>query len=53
MLNALKLRMFTKAVEIKVNRGEDLEDVLAQYTALNDAEKQQLREAVTGVTENN
>lgn len=53
MLNALKLRMFTKAVEIKLNRGEDLEDVLAQYTALNDAEKQQLREAVTGAAENN
>lgn len=53
MLNALKLRMFTKAVEIKVNRGEDLEDVLAQYTALDDEEKQQLREEVTGVAENN
>lgn len=45
MLNALKLRMFTKAVQIKLNRGEELEDILAQYTALTDEEKAQLREA--------
>lgn len=52
MLNTLKLRMFTRAVQIKLDRGENLDEVLVQYTKLTDEEKEQLREAVTGAAEN-
>jgi sRNA-binding regulator protein Hfq len=53
MLNAVKLRLFKRAVEIKLKNGEDLDTVINSYTALNDEEKQQLREAVKNDTESN
>lgn len=53
MLSGLKLKMFTKAVQIKMSRGEELETILAQYTALSEEEKGQLREAVKGAAESN
>lgn len=46
MLSNLKLKMFSKAIKIKMERGEDLEDILNQYTKLTDEEKEQLREAI-------
>lgn len=46
MLSNLKVRMFTKAIKIKLDRGEELEEVLSQYTKLNEDEKNQLREAL-------
>jgi hypothetical protein len=46
MLNPVKLRLFTKAVIIKVKAGAQLADVIDSYTALSDSEKKQLREAV-------
>ena len=46
MLSNLKVKMFLKAIKIKMERGEDLEDILNQYTKLTDEEKVQLREAI-------
>lgn len=46
MLSNIKLRMFTKAVLLKMKSGQSLEEVLNDYTKLTDEEKQQLREAV-------
>lgn len=46
MLSNVKLRMFTKAVLLKMKSGQNLDDVLNEYTKLTDEEKQQLREAV-------
>lgn len=51
MLNAIKLRMFTKAVILKVERGQELEEVLEEYTKLDEGEKEQLREAVKDAIE--
>ena len=52
MLSTLKVRMFTKAIKIKMERGEDLEEILEQYTKLTEEEKDQLREAL-GAAGNN
>ena len=46
MLSNLKVKMFLKAIKIKMERGEDLEDILNQYTKLADEEKEQLRGAI-------
>lgn len=46
MLSNLKVKMFLKAIKIKMERGEDLEDILNQYTKLTDEEKEQLREVI-------
>lgn len=46
MLSNVKLRMFTKAVLLKMKSGQSLDDVLNEYTKLTEEEKQQLREAV-------
>ncbi len=46
MLSNLKVKMFAKAIKIKMERGEDLEEILNQYTKLTDEEKEQLREAI-------
>lgn len=46
MLSNLKVKMFSKAIKIKMDRGEDLEKILNQYTKLTNEEKEQLREAI-------
>ena len=46
MLSNLKVKMFVKAIKIKMQRGEDLEEILNQYTKLSKEEKKQLREEI-------
>lgn len=46
MLNPTKLKLFVKAVILKVKAGEDLDEVINSYTKLSQEEKEQLREAV-------
>lgn len=38
-----KLKLICKGIEVKLNRGEDLEEILATYTKLTDAEKDTIR----------
>ncbi|WP_405382649.1 hypothetical protein [Phascolarctobacterium sp.] len=46
MLSPVKLRVFVKAVIVKVKAGAELDAVINSYTNLDDEEKEQLREAV-------
>lgn len=46
MLSPVKLRVFVKAVIVKVKAGAELDAVINSYTNLDDKEKEQLREAV-------
>ena len=45
---SLKLKIIAKAVIIRMNNGEDLEDILLSYPALEEGEKTELREYVKG-----
>lgn len=42
----LKLTIMLKAVKIRMEQGEALEDILASYPKLSSAEKQEIRQAV-------
>lgn len=48
MLNTVKLRLYVKAVTIKMERGEKLETILSAYTKLKAEEKEQIRKAING-----
>ena len=47
-MTMLEKKMFIKVITLKLNRGESLEDVLASYTKLSDADKQELRDYFHG-----
>lgn len=38
-----KLKIIARAIVIRLNNGEDLEDILNSYPALNEIEKNELR----------
>ena len=44
MLTGAKLKIIVRGVKIKVQRGEDLEEILESYENLTEEEKQQIRE---------
>lgn len=46
MLTGVRLKIIVRGVKLKLERGEDLEDVLATYENLTEEEKQQIRENV-------
>lgn len=48
MLNTVKLKLYVKAVTIKMERGEELETILSAYTKLKAEEKEQIRKAING-----
>jgi len=48
MLSQAKLNIFIRVIKRKMENGEELEDILASYTALTEEEKEQIREAVNG-----
>lgn len=41
-----KLKIIARAIIIRINNGEELEDILRSYPALNELEKQELREYI-------
>lgn len=43
---SLKLKIMMKAVKIRMEKGEELEAILASYPRLTEEEKAQLRSAV-------
>lgn len=48
MLSQAKLNIFVRVIKRRMGNGENLENILASYTALTDEEKEQIREAVNG-----
>lgn len=38
-----KLKMICRGIEVKLDRGEELEDILASYVKLNEEEKDMIR----------
>lgn len=42
----LKLKIMLRAVKLRLERGEDIETILASYPALKEDEKKELREAI-------
>ena len=46
MLTGAKLKIIVRGVKIKVQRGEDLEEILESYENLAEEEKQQIRDKV-------
>lgn len=38
-----KLKLVVNGIRVKLSRGEELEDILALYTALSDEEKESIR----------
>ncbi len=47
MLSNTKKKIMIKAIQIRLNRGEDLETILADYTKLTDEDRESLREEFT------
>lgn len=43
MLSNAKKKIMIKAIQIRLNRGEDLETILASYPKLTDEDKESLR----------
>ena len=46
MLSGAKLKIIVRGVKIKVQRGENLEEILDRYENLTEEEKQQVRDGV-------
>lgn len=46
MLSGAKLKIIVRGVKIKVQRGENLEEILGGYENLTEEEKQQVRDGV-------
>ena len=46
MLTGAKLKIIVRGVKIKVQRGEDLEEILESYENLTEEEKQQIRDKI-------
>lgn len=42
-MNPRKLSIITAGIQVKLNRGEELEDILSSYTKLSEEEKNQIR----------
>lgn len=42
-MTAIKLRIMVRACKIRMDAGEALDDILASYPALNDADRKQIR----------
>lgn len=42
-MSELQKKLFVRAIELKLRRGEDFETILAGYTRLSDEEKAELR----------
>jgi hypothetical protein len=45
-MTAIQKRILIAGIKIKLNRGEELEDILASYVNLTEEEKQEIRGAL-------
>lgn len=43
-MTAIQKRILIAGIKIKLNRGEELEDILASYVNLTEEEKQEIRD---------
>lgn len=43
-MTAIQKRVLIAGIKIKLNRGEELEDILASYVNLTEEEKQEIRD---------
>lgn len=48
MLKPNVLNIMARGIKVKLNRGEDLEEILETYVNLSEEEKDQIREAING-----
>lgn len=51
MSNAM-LNIFVRVIKKRIAAGEDLEDILAEYTNLSEEDKQQIRDKIKGSDKN-
>lgn len=47
-MSGIKLKIMVKACKIRMEAGEDLEDILASYPALSEEDKEQIRQQING-----
>lgn len=45
-MSTAMLNIFVRAVKRRMEKGEDLEEILASYTKLSEEDKEQIRQAV-------
>jgi len=45
-MTAIQKRILIAGIKIKLNRGEELEDILASYVNLTEEEKQEIRDSL-------
>lgn len=45
-MTAIQKRILIAGIKIKLNRGEDLEEILTSYVNLTEEEKQEIRESI-------
>lgn len=48
MLKPNVLNIMVRGIKVKLDRGEDLEEILETYVNLSEEEKDQIREAING-----
>ena len=48
MLSKIKLRIMIKAVEIRIDNGEEIDDILSSYPKLTDDDKAYIKAAIIG-----
>lgn len=46
MMSDLKLKILTKAVKIRLDKGEELTEILKSYSALTDADKKKIKKEI-------
>lgn len=46
-MSTAMLNIFVRTVKRRMEKGEDLEEILASYTKLSDEDKEEIRQAVT------
>lgn len=47
MLSNIQKNIILRAVKIRMQKGEELESILASYTKLSEADREELREILT------
>ena len=47
-MNSVQLRIIKKAVAIRLNNNEDIDEILASYTKLTAAEREKIKQELVG-----
>ena len=51
-MSNVMLNIFVRVIKKRIAAGEDLEDILAEYTNLSEEDKQQIRDKIKGSDKN-